>query len=112
MRRQHRSRRLRSRFASRISGLSQAFGGLSTTVVVVMGALGCMLVKDVSDGRRKLVSEIRGGGSRMSVENRRKDVIFKSLGINVIIISVANDGALSWRSGMRGKFESNGFVVR
>ena len=38
MRRQHRSRRLRSRLASRISGLSQAFGGLSTTVVVVMGA--------------------------------------------------------------------------
>ena len=76
------------------------------------GCYGCMLVKDVSDGRRKLVSEIRGGGSRMSVENRRKDVIFKSLGIDFIIISVVNDGALSWRSGMRGKFERYGFVVR
>ena len=46
MRRQHRSRRLRSRLASSISGLIHGLGGLLTTVVVVIDTcLSRMLVR-------------------------------------------------------------------
>ena len=110
-RRQHRSSRLRSRLAWRISGLIHGVWGLWTTVLVSIADWG-MDVENGFEGEVKLICGVGSIGSWLCVEWGSEDIAFEIANINGVERAVLDGCSFGCRTDVWEEFESERFVIR
>ena len=108
-RRQHRSSRLRSRLAWRISGLIHGVWGLWTTVLVLIEAWMSRMDLRVEE---KLICKVGCIGSWLCVERGSEDVAFEVVNINGIVGAILDGCSFGCRADVREEFECERFVIR
>ena len=74
--------------------------------------MGHMGVKNVSEGGRELICEVKCIGSWLCVERGSENVTFEVVNINGIVVAVLDGCSFGCRTDVWEKFESERFVIR